>query len=37
MDEDERLRARAELEERYGVTWHDELIPEAMTRFGMGP
>ena len=37
MDEDERRRARVELGERYGVTWHDELIPEAMARFGIGP
>jgi quercetin dioxygenase-like cupin family protein len=36
MDDDERLRARTELGERYGVTWHDELIPEAMARFGIG-
>jgi quercetin dioxygenase-like cupin family protein len=36
MDDDERLRARIELGERYGVTWHDELIPEAMARFGIG-
>jgi hypothetical protein len=37
MDEDEWLKARAELGERYGVSWHDELIPEAMARFGIGP
>jgi quercetin dioxygenase-like cupin family protein len=37
MGEDERLRARTELGERYGVSWHDELIPEAMARFGIGP
>jgi quercetin dioxygenase-like cupin family protein len=37
MDDDERLRARTELGERYGVTWHDERIPEAMARFGIGP
>jgi quercetin dioxygenase-like cupin family protein len=37
MAEDERLKARTELGERYGVTWHDELIPEAMARFGIGP
>jgi uncharacterized cupin superfamily protein len=37
MDEDEQLKARTELGERYGVTWHDELIPEAMARFGIGP
>src|SRR5215207_5890869 len=35
--EEERLKARAELGERYGVSWHDELIPEAMARFGIGP
>jgi len=35
--EDERLKARTELGERYGVSWHDELIPEAMARFGIGP
>jgi mannose-6-phosphate isomerase-like protein (cupin superfamily) len=37
MNEDERLKARAELGERYSVTWHDERIPEAMARFGIGP
>lgn len=37
MSEDVRLRARTELGERYGVVWHDELIPEAMARFGIGP
>ncbi len=37
MSEDERRRARNELGERYGVTWHDELIPEAKARFGIGP
>jgi hypothetical protein len=36
MSEDERLRARTELGERYGVAWHDERIPEAMARFGIG-
>jgi quercetin dioxygenase-like cupin family protein len=36
MDEDERLKARVELGERYGVIWHEELIPEAMARFGIG-
>jgi quercetin dioxygenase-like cupin family protein len=35
-DEDEHRRARAELGERYGVTWHDERIPEARARFGIG-
>ena len=36
MDDEERIRARIELGERYGVTWHDERIPEAMARFGIG-
>lgn len=37
LSEDERLKARAELSERYGGVWHDELVPEAMARFGIGP
>jgi quercetin dioxygenase-like cupin family protein len=37
MSEDERRKARVELGERYGVTWHDELIPEVRARFGIGP
>jgi quercetin dioxygenase-like cupin family protein len=37
MDEGQRRRARAALGERYGVTWHDERIPEVMARFGIGP
>ncbi len=37
MSEDDRVEARAELGERYGVTWHDERITEAETRFGIGP
>jgi mannose-6-phosphate isomerase-like protein (cupin superfamily) len=37
MDDVERLRARTELGERYGVTWHDERIPEARARLGIGP
>jgi hypothetical protein len=36
IDEEEHRRARAELGERYRVTWHDERIPEAMARFGIG-
>jgi quercetin dioxygenase-like cupin family protein len=36
MDDDERLRARTELGERYGVTWHNERISDARARFGMG-
>lgn len=37
IDEGEHLRARAELSERYGVIFHDERIPEARARFGIGP
>ena len=37
MDDDQRRRARAELGERYGITWHDERIPEVMALFGIGP
>jgi mannose-6-phosphate isomerase-like protein (cupin superfamily) len=37
MDEDERSKARVELGERYGVSWHDELIPEVRARFGIEP
>ena len=37
IDEDEHRRARAELSERYGLTLHDERIPEARARFGIGP
>jgi quercetin dioxygenase-like cupin family protein len=37
IDEDEHRRARAELSERYGLTFHDERIPEARARFGIGP
>jgi quercetin dioxygenase-like cupin family protein len=37
IDEEEHRKARAELGERYGVAWHDERIPEARARFGIGP
>jgi quercetin dioxygenase-like cupin family protein len=37
IDEEEHRRARAELGVRYGVVWHDERIPEAKSRFGIGP
>jgi oxalate decarboxylase/phosphoglucose isomerase-like protein (cupin superfamily) len=37
MSEDERLKAQVELGKRYGVTWNDELIPEAKACFGIGP
>jgi quercetin dioxygenase-like cupin family protein len=37
IDEEEHRRARAELSERYGVSFHDELIPEVRARFGLEP
>jgi quercetin dioxygenase-like cupin family protein len=37
MSEEERRKARVELGERYGVSWHEELIPEVRARFGLGP
>jgi quercetin dioxygenase-like cupin family protein len=36
INKEEHRWARAELGERYGVIWHDERIPEARTRFGIG-
>jgi quercetin dioxygenase-like cupin family protein len=35
MGEQERTKTRAELGERYGVRWHEELIPEVRARFGL--
>ncbi len=35
MGDEEHRRARAELGERYGITWHDERIPEVRTSFGI--
>ncbi len=32
---EEHRRARAELGERYGITWHDERIPEVRALFGI--
>ncbi len=37
IDEEGHRRARVELGERYGVTWHDERISEARARFGIEP
>jgi quercetin dioxygenase-like cupin family protein len=37
MGEEERSRARVELGERYGVVWHEELVAEVRTRFGLKP
>jgi quercetin dioxygenase-like cupin family protein len=36
ISDEEHLRARSELGERYGVVWHDERIAEARERFGIG-
>ena len=36
IGEEEHRRARAELSERYGVSFHDERLPEVMARFGIG-
>jgi hypothetical protein len=35
MGDEERLRARAELDERYALSWHDDLTPEVRSRFGI--
>jgi hypothetical protein len=37
MGEEERSKARVELGERYGVVWHEELVAEVRTRFGLKP
>jgi hypothetical protein len=37
MGEEELRNARVELGERYGVVWHEELIPEVRARFGLEP
>jgi hypothetical protein len=36
MSDEEHIRARAELGERYGITWHDDRIPEVEASFGLG-
>ena len=36
MSDEEHRRARAELGERYGITWHDERIPGVEASFGVG-
>ena len=35
MSGEEHRRARADLGERYGITWHDERIPEVEASFGL--
>lgn len=37
VSDEKHRRARAELGERYGITWHDDMIPEVKARFGIGP
>jgi quercetin dioxygenase-like cupin family protein len=37
MISEEHRKARAELGERYGITWHDERIPEVRAAFGIEP
>ena len=37
IEEEEHRRSRARLGERYGITWHEEGIPETRARFGIGP
>ena len=36
MGDEEHKKARAELGERYGITWHDAMIPEVEVSFGIG-
>jgi quercetin dioxygenase-like cupin family protein len=35
MGHEEHRKARSELGERYGITWHDEMIPDVESRFGI--
>ena len=35
MNDEEHKKARAELGERYGLTWHDAMIPEVEASFGV--
>jgi hypothetical protein len=37
MSEEERREARVELGERYGIAWHEELVPEVRAHFGLEP
>jgi quercetin dioxygenase-like cupin family protein len=36
MSDEDHRKARAELGERYGITWHDGRIPEVKASFGIG-
>ena len=35
MSDEEHKKARAEQGERYGITWHDAMIPEVEASFGV--
>lgn len=35
LDEDARRKARADLGGRYGISWHDGLVPEVEASFGI--
>jgi quercetin dioxygenase-like cupin family protein len=37
IDEEAHRKARAELGERYGIVWHEELVSEVRARFGLEP
>jgi hypothetical protein len=37
LGDEEHRKARAELGARYGITWHDEHIPEVRSLFGIDP
>ncbi|MBA2533823.1 MAG: cupin domain-containing protein [Rubrobacter sp.] len=37
ISNEEHRKARAELGERYGITWYDERIPEVRALFGIAP
>ena len=34
--DDEHKKARSELGQRYGITWHDDMVPEVKARLGIG-
>jgi quercetin dioxygenase-like cupin family protein len=36
MSDDEHREARSELGKRYGITWHDDMIPEVEASFAIG-
>ena len=36
ISDSEHKKARSELGKRYGITWHDDMIPEVQASFGIG-